>query len=136
MSNFAGSLDANALLRLLLNDIPRQHAAMVKLVEESSRQFAVADTALIEVIFVLGRHYGLSRPQISEAVRGLMALPQINCNRTLFSKALPLFEAHSGLSFEDCALATYASLNEAAPLWTFDKKLANQAPQAKLIAAG
>lgn len=133
MATFSGSLDANVLLRLLLNDVPVQNAAATKLLQDSAGQFAVADTAIIEVVFVLERHYEFTRLQIAEAVEGLMSLPEINCNRGLFATALPFFSKHPALSFEDCCLAKYAELNEAKPLWTFDQKLANQALSAKLV---
>lgn len=133
MTPFAGSLDANVILRLLLNDVPAQHTAAEKLMERPGGQYAVADTALIEVIFVLERNYGFSRPQITEAIKGFMSFPRINCNRPLFNQALVTFEAHSSLSFEDCCLATYADLNGATPLWTFDKKLASQTTVGQLV---
>jgi len=133
MANFSGSLDANVLLRLLLNDLPKQHQAVVKLFLNSSKQFAVADTAIIEIIFVLERNYKFTRSAIVEAIEGLMSLTEINCNRPLFMKALPLFVKRPGFSFEDCCLATYAELNDANPLWTFDQKLAKQAANAKLV---
>jgi predicted nucleic-acid-binding protein len=133
MTMFSGSLDANVLLRLLLNDVPEQNMAATKLLEDADRQFAVADTAIIEIVFVLERHYQFTRTQIAEAVEGLMSLPEINCNRGLFAAALPLFIKHFTLSFEDCCLAKYAELNDAKPLWTFDLKLANQTASAKLV---
>lgn len=130
---FSGSLDTNALLRLLLNDVPEQHEATKKLLREANGQLAIADIAVIELVFVLERHYGFSRQQVAEAVTGLMLLREINCNRILFEKALPTYVSHPALSFEDCCLSTYAMLNQAEPLWTFDKKLATQAGSAKLI---
>lgn len=133
MTKFNGSLDTNAVLRLLLNDIPEQRAAVKKLLQKVSGQFAIADTAIIELVFVLDRYYGFNRSQIAEALDGLMRLKEINCNRILFEKALPLYIDPSSLSFEDCCLTTYALLNDAEPLWTFDKKLANQASSAQLI---
>lgn len=133
MTKFTGSLDTNVLLRLLLDDIPEQHTAAKKLIGQTTNQFAVADTVIIELVFALDRYYGFSRLQIAEAVDGLMKLKEINCNQVLFEEALPLFINHSGLSFEDCCLAIYAQLNEAEPLWTFDKKLANQVSRAKLL---
>jgi predicted nucleic-acid-binding protein len=133
MAASSGSLDANVLLRLLLNDIADQHQAVIKLFDKATGQFAVADTAVIEVVFVLERHYDFDRPAIAGAIEELMSLAEINCNRTLFKKALPLFVKHPGLSFEDCCLTTYAELNGAKPLWTFDRKLAHQAPNAKLV---
>ena len=128
-----GSLDANVILRLLLNDVPKQHKAVVDLLSSNTSQFAVADVAIIEIVFVLCRAYEFSREQIAEAIDGLMNLGGINCNQSLFAKTLPLFVEHPALSFEDCCLAMYAQLNEAEPLWTFDKKLAAQASNARLI---
>ena len=131
---FAGSLDANVVLRLLLNDVPEQNAAAVRLVDEQiDSQLAVADTAIVEVVFVLERYYELTRAQIAEMIEALLSLGQINANRALFSKALPLFVQNPGLSFEDCCLTTYAELNGAAPLCTFDKTLAKCARSAKLL---
>ncbi len=134
MSTSAGSLDANILLRVLLNDIAKQHQAAVQLLENSGGQLAVADTAIIEIVFVLVRYYKFSRTQAREAIEGLLSLPNINCNRPLFQKALPLFVKRPDLSFEDCCLALYATLNDAEPLWTFDRKLATHAPSARLLA--
>ena len=133
MTKLAGSFDTNAMLRLLLNDIPEQRAAVKKLLEQAAKQFAVADNVIIELVFVLVRYYGFNRLQATVAVDGLMRLSEIDCNRALFERALTLYIDHVSLSFEDCCLAIYAQLNDAEPLWTFDKKLANQAPTAKLI---
>lgn len=133
MTVFDGSLDANMILRLLLNDVPEQHEAATKLLRNNASQFAVADVAIIEIVFVLCRAYEFSREQTAEAVQGLMELQRVNCNRSLFERALPLFVEHPALSFEDCCLAVYARLNDAEPLWTFDRKLANQAPGVSLI---
>lgn len=119
---FSRSLDTNVILRLLINDVPQQHEAAKELLAKASgQQLAVADTAVIELVFVLERYYGFSRQQTKEAVMGLMQLQEINGNRVLFEKALALYLDHAGLSFEDCCLSTYAALNQAEPLWTFDK---------------
>jgi predicted nucleic-acid-binding protein len=133
VAHFKGSLDTNVVLRLLLNDIPDQHIAAKKLLDQTDTRLDVADTVIIELIFALNRYYGLSRLQIAEAVEGFMKLKEINCNRSLFEKAIPIYIDHPGLSFEDCCLSTYAELNEAEPLWTFDKKLANQVSNAQIV---
>ena len=88
MTKFAGSLDANILLRLLLNDVVEQHAKALKLFNEKDGQFAIADVAVIEVVFVLCRAYGFTREQASEAVEGLTRLPRMSFNRTLFLEKL------------------------------------------------
>lgn len=128
-----GSLDTNSILRLLLNDIPKQHTAVKKLISVNDGQFMVADIAIIELAFVLNKHYDFSRDQVNEALLGLIQLKEINCNRRMIEKALFLYINHPALSFEDCCLSAYAELNNAEPLWTFDKKLANQATNANLI---
>jgi len=133
MNRYSGSLDANIVLRLLLNDVTDQHQAVLNLLQYHPDQFIVSDTAIIEVVFVLERHYTFPRSAICEAINGLATLPQITCNHTLIEKALPLFIKHITLSFEDCCLAIYAELNKALPLWTFDQKLARQVPSAQLV---
>lgn len=130
-----GSVDANVVLRLLLDDVPNQHAAAVALLESGNAPFVVSDVAVIEVVFALCRHYDFSRGAAAEAIEGLISLTQIDCNRALFERALPLFTDHVKLSFEDCCLVTYAELANAQPLWTFDRKLAGQAPSARLVPA-
>jgi len=131
----SGSLDTNVLLRLLLNDIPEQHQSVKRLLADTSGNFSVADTAIIELVFALQKHYGFTRQQVAEAVIGLTQLSVVNCNRTLFENVMPVFLEHTALSFENCCLSTYAILNDAEPLWTFDKKLANQAASAELVGA-
>lgn len=133
MSKYAGSLDTNTLLRLLLNDVPAQNELVVQLLESTSDLYRVEDTAIIEVVFVLERAYRFNRNEINEAVSDLIAMTQITCNQDLFAKALLLFTKNTQLSFEDCCLAVYAELNDAMPLWTFDQKLAKQASGVKLI---
>ena len=118
---------------LLINDDPDQHEAVARLVETAQAPFLVADAAVIEVVFGLERYYKFSRAEIADTIENLMALLEIDRNRKLFERALPLFVKHPRLSFEDCCLATYAELGGAEPLWTFDQKLANQAPNAQLV---
>lgn len=132
-SNFGGSLDANVVLRLLLNDVPDQHAAAVALIRGTDAPLVVADIAVAETVFALCRHYEFSRPAAAEAIEGLMSLIGIECNRVVFTRALALFIDHPKLSFEDCCLAAYADCSDAEPLWTFDRKLARQAPSARLV---
>ncbi|WP_308466429.1 PIN domain-containing protein [Rathayibacter soli] len=129
----AGSLDANVVLRLLLNDVPKQHAQAVALIN-SGGSFAISDTALIETNFVLGRAYGLTRAQQREAIVGILLQPSIRGNLECFANAFELYVEHPALSFEDCYLVVAADAGGNSPLWTFDKKLANQST-ARLLKA-
>lgn len=129
----SGSLDANVVLRLLLDDVPEQHRLAVMLLR-SPGTLVVSDTALIETIFVLGRAYELSRRQQAEAILGLLRQPGIAGSVEHFETAFALYLAHPKLSFEDCYLAVAAEQSGNRPLWTFDKKLATQT-DAELLSA-
>lgn len=120
-----GSLDANVVLRLLLNDVPEQHSLAVALLQAES-PLHVSDIALVETIFVLGRAYRLDREQQREAILGLMSLPQIIANTEHLERALDVYVVHPKLSFEDCYLVTDSERLNQQPLWTFDRKLASQ----------
>lgn len=123
MPDVAGSLHANVLLRLLLNDVPDEHDAARDLVRQGV--FKVSDTAVAEVVFVLGRHYGLERPQVHHAMMGLLRQPWLAGSRSA-AAALDQFRSSPKLSFEDCLLVEHARSERAEPLWTFDRKLVSQ----------
>ena len=125
------SIDTNVLLRLTLKDVPAQHDKAKKLISGTKKRFDVADIAIIEYVYALESYYEFHRLQINEMVRFLMNLENLNVNRKLFSESALLYLVRPKLSFTDCCLATYAALNEAVPLWTFDKKLAIQSGVAK-----
>lgn len=125
MATFAGSLDANVILRLVLRDIPEQSDAALRLLENKG-VLHVADTAVIEVVFALERYYEIPRRDIVTYIEAVVGHPKLSVNRRLFAPVLSLYPSRPKLSFEDCCLAIYAELNEALPLWTFDKKLVNQ----------
>lgn len=136
MSGRAGSLDANALLRLILNDVPAQAAAVAALVNNPQRIYAVADLAVVEVEYALRTHYGFSREQIEETLGNVVVHPSIQADAALMKRVFELYTAHPQLSFTDCCLAAHAEVDNAKPLWTFDQKLAKQSDgAAQLIAA-
>ena len=126
------SLDANCLLRWLLDDIPEQ-TALVTAVINSGENIAVADAALIETVFVLEKLKKINRETIEKAIMAIIEKETILCSRDLFREILPIYTSHSKLSFTDCYLEVLARKTENVPLLTFDKKLANQLPGAKLL---
>jgi predicted nucleic-acid-binding protein len=136
VSKLAGSLDANALLRLLLNDIPSQSVAVTKLLSHAQNRYAIADLAIVEVEYALRTHYGFNREQIEDTLGALLSHPSIHTNTRLIQQVFTLYTTHPKLSFTDCCLAAYAEMNDATPLWTFDRKLAKQSSgAAQLIEA-
>ena len=126
------SLDTNCLLRWLLGDIPEQTALVTDLIN-SGKDVAVADAVLIETVFVLEKLKKISRETIEKAVTAIIEKDSILCNRELFIEVLPLYKGYPKLSFVDCYLEVLARRTGAAPLLTFDQKLASQLPGAKLL---
>jgi predicted nucleic-acid-binding protein len=128
------SLDACCILRWLLQDIPEQEQQAVHKLLSSPGHYHLADTTLMEVVYVLEKIYNQERYFIASCLNLIHSLNQINCNRALISNVIPYYTGNSSVSFADCCAAVYAELNEAEPLLTFDKKLAAKLPQAELLA--
>jgi predicted nucleic-acid-binding protein len=135
MSGLAGSLDANALLRLIVHDIPAQADAVAALVSHPQRKYAVTDLAVVEVEYALRTHYGFSREQVHDTLGALVLHPSLQGNAALMKRVFALYTAHPQLSFTDCCLAAHADVDDAKPLWTFDQKLAKQSDGAAQLIA-
>jgi predicted nucleic-acid-binding protein len=126
------SLDTNCLLRWLLGDDPSQ-AEIVQRVLDSGESLAVHDIAIIEICFVLERHYGAPRAAIADSVRLIMAQAVIVMDRSRWSSILDDYLAHPKLSAVDLFLVHQAKDFHELPLFTFDRKLANQIDGAELL---
>ena len=126
------SLDTNILLRWLLRDVPAQAKRADALIS-SGRSLVVADIAVSELAYVLEKVAGMPRNLVAENVNAILSQAKISCNRALFQKTLALYVTSPALSFNDCYLAAHAQLNNAVPLYTFDKKLAAQAADTMLL---
>ena len=106
----------------------------MRLLSQAENRFLVADIAVVEMVFVLGRNYKMSRNEIAAIIKALMSRKEIICNEQLFTPSLEYFVKYPALSFEDCCLTACAGIYQALPLYTFDKKMAHQIPHAKLLA--
>lgn len=122
------SLDTNALLRWLLNDIPAQ-AEKVQATLENNNETRIPDVVLIELVYVLEKVYGLPRELVAQNVLHLIEHPKIYIRERFFTKVLGVYMRRPALSFVDCYAAYFAKENGMAPLYTFDKKLARQLPE-------
>jgi len=126
------SLDTNCLLRWLLEDDAEQ-TLIINNIINSEENLAIADVALIEMIFVLEKIKKISRETIEEAVLTIFEKDNIQCNRDLFIEILYIFTSHPKLSIVDCYLEVFARNTGAVPLLTFDKKMGNQLSGTKLL---
>jgi len=127
------SVDTNVLLRAAIDVGDGQTIAARALLASNDRTFVVHLLVFAEFVFVLTTHYGMSRVQAATLVRWVMGIESVDCPRDLIEASIDLFQTHPKLSFEDCLLAEQARNENAVPLWTFDRKLANQHPVAQLV---
>lgn len=126
------SLDTSLLVRLCVNDVPKQVAAVNALLD-TNEVFSVADIAILETVYVLLTLYNMPRHMVADTLRALINQPSLACNQAVLSVTLDHFEKYPALSFVDCYLTQQTIASKAAPLLTFDKKLAKQLQYAELL---
>lgn len=115
-------IDANLILRFILNDPPKQSEYVRQLLEDSEdKALIVLDVVLMEVVFTLTSFYKYEKQEVTEAIRAFISLPEVSCDRALVSATLSIFEQHP-LSIVDAYIC--ASMQKAnVQVETFDKKL-------------
>ena len=126
------TLDTNIVLRWLLADVPEQTAAAEALLAGGTR-CVVPDVTLVETVFVLERVMRLTRPTVVQAVETVLAIADVEVDRGLWHAALVDYLAYPKLSIADTYLAALATASGRLPLYTFDRKLANQLGAAQLL---
>ena len=113
-------LDANAILRYLLNDIEEQAETVEKAIKNGA--YTIPEV-MAEVVYVLCGVYECERKEIADTIRVLLDEIDISDKPVILS-ALDLFGS-TNLDYVDCILVARAVvLNE--NVLTFDKKLTKQ----------
>lgn len=118
-------LDANTLLRFLLDDIPSQTRLVkekIKLAKQGELRLTVHTLVIFEVIYALTKIYGFSREKVVHGLKRLISFKYLDIpEREIISEALEVYLVKN-LSFVDCFLYKLShKLN--AELFTFDKNL-------------
>lgn len=110
-------LDANAVLRYLLEDIREQSDYVAETIEAGAE---VTVEVLAECAYVLSGVYHVSRSDIAESL-GIL-LDEVTCRRKRVAVAALGLYSESSFDFVDCVLAAEVAENGRKVL-TFDKKL-------------
>ena len=128
------SLDTSLIVRVLTGDNRKDMLKVIRLFDEKI-EYRIADLAITETVYVLESVYNKSRKEIIDLMNFFLARydGKIHYNHDLTRAVFPVYLDHPKLSFNDCCLAVMAELDNAEPLFTLDKKLAKQLPQAKLV---
>ena len=108
-------LDANAILRYILDDVPEQADKVEEVLRAES--IVILPEVVAEVVYILNKLHGISREKTSEYI--LVFLGEVECRDANILKSLDYFGKHA-LDFVDCLLLSYAANYK---IFTFDKKL-------------
>lgn len=110
-------LDANAVLRYLLEDIQEQSDVVAETIEAGAE---VTVEVLVECVYVLSGVYHVSRSDIAESL-GIL-LDEVTCRRKRVAAAALGLYSGSSFDFVDCVLAAEVAENGREAL-AFDKRL-------------
>ena len=116
--------DTNVLVRLLVNDEPKQAAKARDLFEELAAeedQAWIADTVLVEVVWTLSRAYERSRADLVSALRAMATHATLALESpSAVAEAIDAFEKGPA-DFADCLLCAKARAAGCGAVATFDR---------------
>ncbi len=115
------AVDTNVLVRLIIQDDPKQTGAAHLFVEQGVWASALV---IAEAVWVLRSTYGRTASEIADIIEMLLDNKQlvIQDSDVVFA-ALELFRTRPALSFSDCLILQMARKNGHRPLGTFDRAL-------------
>ena len=120
------AIDTNVLLRLLVNDDPKQARRAQAVVDRASRlgeAILLTDVVLCEVEWVLSSAFGLSRAAIAETLARLVQGPEFTfANRAVVCEALHNYQRGKA-EFSDYLIGAAATAAGATTTFTFDRDL-------------
>lgn len=113
------AVDTNILVRVLLQDEPGQNEAAARTLQEASL-IAISLPCLCEFVWLLRRGAKLSRAEIAEAIRTLIAAPNVVVDRGAVDAGLAMLDA--GGDFADGVLAHQGRSMGGETFVTFDRR--------------
>jgi len=115
-------LDTNVLVRHLTGE-PVAAAQRAGRFLAEARALFVPDLVLVELTYVLEKHYRAPRSQVAEAVRAVLAYPSVKAvDRDLLYRTIEVFEVHR-LDFADAHLIACAEASGVGAVASFDRDL-------------
>ena len=120
LKNMKILIDANVILRYLLNDVEEMAEKSAEIINAGA--FTLPEV-IAEVIYVLKSVYKVERGEIAAAILQIFNEIEV-ANKKILIEAVKIF-AESSLDFVDCILIAYNKV-ENVEIFTFDKKLNNR----------
>ncbi|MGF6440161.1 PIN domain-containing protein [Paraburkholderia youngii] len=116
-------LDTNVLVRYFAQDDAAQSKKATALMESLSgdRPGYVSQIALVELVWVLGRCYGVQRDQMKDIIESMVGTKELVVEAAdTVRKALRVFAASSRADFADCLLERSGHVADCEYTATFD----------------
>lgn len=121
------ALDANVLVRFLVQDDARQGAAATRLIRrclDAGGALFLPVTVLLELEWVLRSSIGFDKAAVLQALFGLLGSFELAFESEGAVEAALGQYADGAADFADCLHAALALVAGEQPLWTFDKAAA------------
>ncbi|HAN09414.1 MAG TPA: pilus assembly protein [Clostridiales bacterium] len=113
-------IDANIILRYMLNDIKEQADEAEKIIE--NEEVILKIEVLAEIVYVLKKVYNINKKEVCERLLEIYEIGKVNTeNRELIKGILHNYDKFN-LDFIDIVLYTYNEV-EGYEIATFDQKL-------------
>lgn len=119
-------IDTNVLVRYITQDVPEQAAIAEQLLDRlnSDNPGFVSREVVIEVVWVLERSYGFTRPQITEVLTTLIGAENLTVESDEdVARATFIFE-QSRADFPDLVILMASERAGCERLYTFDRRFA------------
>lgn len=129
------AIDTNVVLRCILGDVPAQRKKAAELLGQPGTLHYLSSQAILECIYVMEIAMEIPRAEVVDLMNLFLTRysASLEYDREMTKLAFPVYLENPKLSWVDCALAAEAETKHREPLFTFDKKLASQLAQAKLL---
>lgn len=113
-------IDANLIIRFLIQDDPVKAGGVQKLLKNSKQPLILTDIVLAELVWTLSSHYHLPKKEISDKLQSLLALNAIESNQQLLSQSLEYYRTFN-IDFVDAYLVATAENQKLQGIYSFDK---------------
>ncbi len=115
-------IDANIILRYLLNDVPTQYTEAARLLEKAPKGSLIISAVIVAEVTYIMRAGGYDRSQIVTAIGFVLALESAAPAGNVLHETLRIYESEPALDFADSYLIAKAVADKVG-LESFDKKL-------------
>lgn len=119
-------IETSVFIRFLTKDDPQKYEDCVmlfKLIEEGKIRPYISNIVILEIIFILNRHYNFAKARVLEVIDKLLLLRNLTLiEKTNTTPSLSLFKKYN-IKYGDCLIAN--QLKKGITLVSYDKDFDN-----------